>query len=77
MCLVHVDIEFHDILTIQDLLLGYKADCCAICGPSADDAKLTGGASGHCIISIANFDKLKALDAVRKHRQMICKSLTI
>lgn len=40
MRLVHVDIEFRDILTMQDLLLGYKADCCAICGPSADRCKV-------------------------------------
>lgn len=75
MCLVHVDIEFRDISTIQDLLPGYKADCCPICALRPTDAELTGGASGHCIISNANFDKLKALDAIRKHRQMICKSL--
>lgn len=32
-------------------------------------------ASGYCIISIANFDKRWALDAIRKYKRPICKSL--
>ncbi|KAJ0176645.1 hypothetical protein K1T71_007824 [Dendrolimus kikuchii] len=39
------------------------------------DATTVRGASGQCIISIANFDKRSTLDAIRKYKRTICKSL--
>lgn len=36
----------------------------------------TRGASGHCIISIADFDKRSVLDAIRKYKRLVCKSLS-
>lgn len=41
----------------------------------SDRCGATRGASGHCIISIANFDKLSVLDAIRKYKRSVCKSL--
>lgn len=40
-----------------------------------DRCDTTRGASGHCIISIANFDKLPVLDAIRKYKRLVCKFL--
>lgn len=46
-----------------------------MCSIEFDRCAATRGASGHCIISIANFDKLSVLDAIRKYKRLVCKSL--